>query len=169
MDSFEFNKIAAGVLVSLLVAMVGSLVSDSAVHPHKLEKNILGLVAGTEVSQGADEKKALDPITPLLASASIEKGKEISKKCAQCHTFDQGGPIKTGPNLWGIVGNKFAHMVGFAYSNGLKSKEGTWDAEELNKFLHKPKDYIPGTKMVFVGINKDKDRADLIAYLGSLK
>ena len=169
MNSFEFNKIAAGVLVSLLIAMVGSLVSDAVVSPHKLEKNVLGLVAGTENSQATEEKKELTPITPLLASASIENGREIAKKCAQCHTFDQGGPIKIGPNLWGIVGNKFAHMVGFAYSSGLKAKQGNWDAEELNKFIHKPKDYIPGTKMVFVGINKDKDRADIIAFLSSLK
>lgn len=169
MDSFEFNKIAAGVLVSLLVAMVGSLVSESVVHPKKLTQNVLGITVERKADAGGSaEKKELAPITPLLVSANIEKGKEISKKCTQCHTFEEGGPAKLGPNLWNIVGAKFAHAAGFAYSAVFKGREETWTVENLNKYIHKPKEFMPGTKMTFVGLPKDQDRADLIAYLNTL-
>lgn len=168
MDSFEFNKIAASVLVALLVVMIGSLVSESLVHSQKLQNNILGIVAGTSTGDAATEKKALGPITPLLVSADITKGKEIAKKCTQCHTFEENGAQKIGPNLWGIVGNKIAHVADFAYSAVFKAKEGKWDVEELNKFIYKPRDYAPGTKMSFAGISDDKDRANLIAYLNTL-
>lgn len=168
MDSFEFNKIAASVLVALLVVMIGSLVSESLVHSHKLQNNILGIVAGTSTGDVAAEKKELGPITPLLVSADIAKGKETAKKCTQCHTFEENGPHKIGPNLWGIVGNKIAHAADFAYSAVFKAKEGKWDVEELNKFIHKPRDYAPGTKMSFAGISDDKDRANVIAYLNTL-
>lgn len=171
MNSFEFNKIAASILVALLVAMAGSLLSDVLIGHHKIEKNVLEINVGTTTSNSENEKKELQPITPLLASANIENGKAVAKKCVQCHSFDQGGATMTGPNLWGIVGNKFAHVAGFAYSKGLQNMQGKgkWDAEELNKFIHKPRDYVPGTKMSFVGIKDDKERADLIAYLATLK
>ena len=168
MDSFEFNKIAASLLVALLVGMSGTLLSDWLVNPERIEKNILNITVESS-DRGAEEPKELQPITPLLASANIENGKAVFKKCAQCHTPGQGEPNKTGPNLWGIVGAKFAHISDFAYSQGLNVMSGKWDVEELNKFLHKPRDYVKGTKMSFVGIKDDKERADLIAYLQTLK
>ncbi len=169
MNSFEFNKFAASVLVALLVAMTGSLLSEFLVHPRKIEKNVLEIAVESGSSGGAETSKVLQPIEPLLASASVENGKVVAKKCLQCHSFEEGGPTGTGPNLWDVVGKEIAHRAdNFAYSAGLKSKGGTWTYEELNKFLHKPREYAPGTKMSFVGIKDDKERADLIAYLRSL-
>lgn len=170
MNSFEFNKMAASVLVALLVAMSGSLLSDVLIQPTPLEKNVLQIDLGTTTSTVQSGKKELQPITPLLASADPEKGKIVAKKCLQCHTFDKSGRQSTGPNLWNIVGNQFAHVASFAYSQGLKEKhgKGVWDTEELSKFLFKPREYVPGTKMSFVGIASDQERADLIAYLMTL-
>lgn len=170
MNSFEFNKIAASVLIALLVGMLGSLLSDSLFHSHPLEKNVIQIDLAASPSAAGAEKKELQPITPLLATADAEKGKIIAKKCLQCHNFDKGGPNQTGPNLWGIVGNQFAHAAGFAYSKGLQDKhgQGTWSVEDLNKLIHKPREFIPGTKMSFVGLSNEKERADLIAYLMTL-
>jgi cytochrome c len=168
MNSFEFNKIAASVLVALLVAMTGSLLSEYLAHPHKIEKNVLDIALETPGSTADSGPKVLQPIEPLLASASIENGKVAAKKCVQCHTFEEGGANRTGPNLWGVVGGKIAHAADFAYSAVFKEKQGSWNYEELNKFLYKPREYAPGTKMSFVGIKDDKERADLIAYLRSL-
>jgi cytochrome c len=67
-----------------------------------------------------------------------------------------------------VVGGPHAHMVGFAYSAGMKAKEGPWTYAELNQWLTKPSAYVPGTKMSFAGIADPKERADLIAYLRSL-
>lgn len=168
MNSFEFNKFAASILVALLIAMSGSLLSEILIHPHRIEKNVLDIPIDSQVAPG-EAPKALQPIEPLLASASIENGKVAAKKCLQCHSFEEGGPQGTGPNLWDVVGKEIAHRVAsFAYSSGLKAKSGAWTYEELNKFLYKPREYAPGTKMSFVGIKDDKERADLIAYLRSL-
>ena len=171
MDSFEFNKITASVLVALLIGMTGSLLSEYLVHPQKLEKPAF-VVEGVEdtLKPGgkSQEEDTLKPITPLLASASVERGQAIAKKCTQCHTFEKGGSNRTGPNLWGIIGAKVAHLADFAYSSGFKEKGGTWDYENLNILLHKPRAFVSATKMSFVGLKNDQERADIIAYLNTL-
>jgi cytochrome c len=171
MDSFEFNKISASILVALLIAMMGSLLSEYLVHPSNLEKPSF-VVEGVETSSKPTDKSTdddtLKPITPLLASANVEHGKEIAKKCTQCHTFEKGGSNKTGPNLWGIIGAKVAHIADFAYSSGFKDKGGTWDDEKLNILLHKPRAFVQSTKMSFVGLKDAQERADVIAYLHTL-
>lgn len=170
MDSFELNKVTASFLTALLIAMIGSLLSDHLLRPIPLEKPAL-IIEGVEEEPKSGGKSAdipLKPITPLLASASVERGQGIAKKCTQCHTFDKGGPNRTGPNLWGVIGSKLAYVTTFAYSSSFKSKGGNWDSETLNTFLHKPRAFVSGTKMSFVGLKDEQDRADLIAYLHTL-
>ena len=92
----------------------------------------------------------------------------VALVCKSCHSFDKGGGGGTGPNLWDIVGQKYAHQAGFAYSAAMKAKGGSWTFDELNKFLAGPRNYIPSTKMTFAGLNSENQRADIIAYLRML-
>ena len=172
MDSFEFNKIAAAVLITILLVIGVKEISDIIFHVEKPKQSAYK-IAGVEVKAEANsetpkkEEAQLNPITPLLASANIGEGANVFKKCAACHVVEKGGANKIGPGLWNIVNNKSAASNGFKYSTALQAYGKNWTFEELNQFLYKPTQYIKGSKMAFAGLNKESDRANVIAFLNS--
>ncbi|WP_310621848.1 c-type cytochrome [Flexibacterium corallicola] len=174
MDSFELNKIAGAILFALVAIMGIGLVKDIIFAPHNDEKRGYQ-IAVEESGSNNDVAKAEvakeEPISVRLASASIDAGAKQAKKCAACHSFDQGGPNKVGPNLWNIVDRKPASADGFSYSSAMQSYSEThagWTFEDLDQFVAGPKKAVPGTTMGFAGLKKPGARADLIAYLRSL-
>ncbi|MGH7093002.1 MAG: c-type cytochrome [Stellaceae bacterium] len=175
MPSFEWNKIIASVLTAIIVAMVVGILSNFAIHPEHLTKLAYtppGAAGGAPPPTEASSKPAgPPPIAPFMAKADLKHGEQVAKVCEQCHTFQKGGPNKIGPNLFGVVANEnIASVPGYTFSSALlKDKGEKWDPEKLNIWLQHPQHFAPGTKMTFAGLPREQDRADVIAYLQSLK
>lgn len=109
-------------------------------------------------------------------AGDVEKGKKLYKKCAACHNAASGAKHKTGPNLWGIYGAKAAIQEGYKYSDWLKGAGIEWNDETLAAWISKKKEKaayfgkdVKKSKMIFAGLRKPEQIADLIAYLKSLK
>lgn len=103
----------------------------------------------------------------LIAQASAEQGQKAARKCTPCHSFDDGGANRVGPNLHGVVGADIASKE-YRYSDALTGKDGEWSYQKLDEFLTNPAGWAPGTKMTFAGIKKAEERAAVIAYLRSI-
>ncbi|KUO53879.1 MAG: hypothetical protein APF80_16950 [Alphaproteobacteria bacterium BRH_c36] len=186
MDSFELNKIAGAVLAALLIIVASRTFIEIATAPHGGGEHAVvgyelpkptGDAGGENAAAGGDSTAAGAPaagfdaakVASLVDSASAEKGAKLFSKCKACHTNEQGGANKVGPHLWGVVGRPKGAVEDFKYSEAMKAKGGNWDNEALAHFLHKPKEYMEGTKMIFSGFSSDADVADMVAYLNTLK
>lgn len=99
-----------------------------------------------------------------LAVADADKGARAFRKCQACHTVEEGGPHRVGPNLWGIVGGPVA-AADYRYSKAMASYGGVWDVERLDAYLENPRAEVPGGRMAFAGLPKAQERADVIAFL----
>ncbi|WP_149541337.1 c-type cytochrome [Siccirubricoccus phaeus] len=171
MGSLELNKAFAAILTAGITFMLAGQLGKLLVHgerPHESAIQIGDVTGGAPAATPA-AAPALEPISPLLAAANVQNGQTIAQRqCGSCHTFNQGGRSGVGPNLYGIVGAPHGHAEGFNYSAAIKGKQGPWNYEELNAWLHRPSAYAPGTRMAFAGISNTQQRADVIAYLRSL-
>jgi cytochrome c len=169
----ELNKIVAAILLAGVIAMTTGFVAELLVEPHELEQAAYtpGGAAPAPAEAPAETAPAVPSIDALLASADPAAGESTARACQACHSFDKGGPNKVGPNLYGVLGGPMAHAQGFRYSPAIAEKGAggaTWTYDELNTFLHAPREAIPGTIMSFAGVKDDQERANVIAYLRSL-
>lgn len=103
-----------------------------------------------------------------VRAADVAAGKKVFNKCAVCHS-PVAGKNNVGPSLFGVVGRKSASAPGYNYSDALKASNKTWDAATLDAWLTGPQKLVPGTKMTFPGLPNADDRANVIAYLATLK
>ena len=180
MDQFEFTKIGGAVLAALLLIFATKTIIEVNVGhaPEKPgyqlptakaegAKPANGATAEAGAPAAANPEAAGKQVVALLPKADPANGKAIFKKCQGCHVAEKGKAPTVGPNLWGVVSRPKASYPGFSYSEAMKAKGGNWTFEDLGAFLHNPKAYIPGTKMVFTGLPPN-DEADVIAYLATL-
>lgn len=102
-----------------------------------------------------------------VCAQDTEKGRQAFAACAACHTTNKEN--RAGPGLGGILGRESGAIEGFRYSRAMKNARLVWDERRLDDFITAPQKLIPGTIMPFSGIANAERRADLIAYLKTLK
>jgi cytochrome c len=90
-------------------------------------------------------------------------------KCVVCHSLERGGAARVAPNLWGIVGAKKGSAKGYGYSLALAKAGGVWSERDLDEYLSAPNRFLPGTSKTISALPNAKERAELIAFLGTLK
>lgn len=105
------------------------------------------------------------PSATAAAMTPMERGAIMYKRCRACHTLDQGGRNKVGPNLWGVFGRTAGARDDFNYSAAMAGSDIVWTNETMSAYLEKPNTYMPGNRMSFAGLRKDEDRAAVILYL----
>jgi cytochrome c len=107
--------------------------------------------------------------TSVQAAGDAAKGAQDFPRCAICHANTKGGGNRIGPDLFGVVGRKAGTAPDFSYSAAMKSAGFVWTNDKLNAYIKAPAMVVPGNKMAFAGLPSDSQRADLVAYLGTLK
>lgn len=168
MSGFELNKLAGAILLAALIAAVVVNLVDILYKPHLVSSKRgyqVAIVGGSADSVGSPALEEKVDIESLMKAANASAGEQIAKKCIACHSFEQGGANKLGPNLWNIVGNSKSLHPDYKYSDAMIAKGGIWDDESLYYFLNKPSKFMPGTKMSFAGLSKPEEIANVIAFL----
>lgn len=103
--------------------------------------------------------------TPSPEEITQQRGRKLYARCRACHTLNEGGKNKVGPNLWQVFGSKAGTTEGFAYSKAMLASDITWTEDTMSSYLENPKVFLPKNKMAFPGLRKKADRDALIKYL----
>jgi cytochrome c len=159
------NRIAALCALVLALAACGPGTSNA---PE-------GNAAATRDPAPATATPAAAPAAPAVESpelaarlktADLHKGKILFLQCRACHSIvPEAESGKIGPTLYGVIGRKAGSVPDFAYSQAVASSGITWTADKIDGWLQRPSEFLPGNKMVFVGIQDPQDRASIIAFI----
>ena len=162
------KKIIASIILAIILILGINKITDIIFYVEKPEKSLqvasISTTTTTETTSTSSITGSVE-IMALLASASVANGEKVFKKCAACHSIAKGKGNKIGPALFGVLGRQAGSLVDYKYSKAMIAHGKQWTFEEMNSFLTKPKDWVKGTKMSFVGLKNAKDRAAVILYM----
>ena len=164
------NKIIVSIVFAIILVIGINKVTDVIFYVEKPEKSAYQVASvATATSATSAETTSVSSesgnIMALFASTSAADGAKVFKKCLACHSIEKGGPNKIGPNIFGVLNRKAGSVSGYKYSKAMLAYGKVWSFEEMDGFLTKPKDWIKGTKMSFMGLKSAKDRAAVILYM----
>ena len=157
------TKIIVSIALAVILIVGINKVADTIYEVEKPEKSAYQITVASQTEESGDSASS----DKSGDSANASEGKKVFKKCASCHSISKGGKNKIGPALWGVIGRQVGTVTDYKYSKSLIAYGKKWSFEEMNGFLIKPKEWIPGTKMAFAGLKNEKDRASLILYMNS--
>ena len=158
---YEFQKLITAIIVVLLLVIGIAKISDFL---FMTEQNVVAYKVEIQEKTIEKETASLD-LPAFFALGTVDHGKKVFKKCAACHSINEGGKNKIGPALWSVMQRKSGELGDYKYSKALLAYDKIWSFEELNGFLLKPATWIQNNKMGFAGLKDDKDRASVILYL----
>jgi cytochrome c len=102
-------------------------------------------------------------------AGNADRGSALFNRCYICHGNTKDAGNRMGPNLFGVVGRKAGTFPGFAYSPAMKKAGFAWTVPKLDAYLADPQKVVPGNNMPLAGISDARQRADIAAYLATLK
>ena len=167
-DTMTMTKIVGGFCGALLVYLLGVWASDGLFHSgggHG-DDHAQAYVIDTGDGEAVEEEVVEIAFADVYAAADAGAGERLWRQCQACHKLEDGAN-GTGPHLYNVVGRDKGSVAGFGYSDTLSTIEGDWTAENLSGFIENPKEYAPGTKMAYRGMDDVEDRANLIAYIAT--
>jgi cytochrome c len=172
MGNLFFNKVAGALLAIFLVVLGLSTLAETLFHKESPETPAYPVdLSALQPEAPVEEEIGPPDFGVLLAGADISAGERVARRCASCHSFEEGGADGTGPHMWGVIGRDVAQVDGFNYSQAMReyAQGGTeWMYQNMYDYLASPRNYVPGTAMSFAGLRDQTDRVNIIAYMRSL-
>ena len=143
------------------------------IHLKKLSLFIISfLLISCSDQQNLDNEKvesvpptSITNLERIMTVGDIERGRKLYIQCRACHSLKPNETNRIGPSLYGIINQQAGSIEGYEYSEALKQSNVYWNLDNLDQWIEKPYEMIPGNKMVFSGMRKKQDRNDLIAYI----
>ena len=126
---------------------------------------MVGVIVGSDDSEPSSNNNVAVELEGAPEPGNPVSGRRVFNKCKVCHLLEKDGIHRIGPNLYGVFGRTSGTVAGYKFSRAMREAEITWSRETLSLYLKKPKNYIPGTKMAFVGLNDPGDVQDVISYI----
>lgn len=167
-DTMTMTKTVGALCGALLVFLLAQWAGESLFHGgggHG-DDHAQAYVIDTGEEEAATEEVVEVAFADVYAAADAGSGERLWRQCQACHKLEDGAN-GTGPHLYGVVGRDKGSVGGYGYSEILTTMDGDWTPEALSGFLENPKEYAPGTKMAYRGLNDVEDRANLIAYIST--
>ena len=125
---------------------------------------LLGLLAlSVPVPAVADD--ATPAATPAVGDPAL--GEKVFAKCRSCHQIGPGAHNAVGPELNGVIGRHSGAVPDYPYSDANRNSGLVWDASTFRRYIVDPRGVVPGTKMSFAGLTREKDVDNILAYLQS--